>query len=247
MFPQIYYFSSVKNSFNNYIFIGTEHGGSTLVDYMKNQNVGYIEIKKIFYNLIKAFHYLKEKNIVHNDITPINIVVKSPDEIKMIDFEISFKCIKKYEGSAFHKFTPSKYANELYLSPELRAQRRMPDMIICVLYDPFKSDVFSLGLSILSACGIDVTNLNCFGQGYEVFIKSMLTISYGYIAYDSLKRISYRLIREELQKAIDEAIKKFPYDILRNTLRRMLEVDIVERATIDEIYKDAKFYVGIFN
>ncbi|OMJ65414.1 hypothetical protein SteCoe_38270 [Stentor coeruleus] len=214
---------------------------------MKNHNIENIEIRKIFSNLIKAFHYLRERNIVHNDISPINILIKSPDEIKIIDFAESFECIKKYEGSAFNNFIPSKYANELYISPELMTQRRMPGKIFSVLYDPFKSDVFSLGLSILSTCRIDVTNLNCFDLNYDVFIKSMLTVSYGYIAYDSLKRISYRLIREKLQKAIDEAIKKFPYDILYCTLRRMLEVDIVERATIDEIYKDAKYYVGIFD
>ncbi|OMJ79159.1 hypothetical protein SteCoe_20857 [Stentor coeruleus] len=246
MFPQIYYFSSIGSLRKKFI-IGTEYGGLNMRDYMKeNQNLGYVKMKKIFYNSIKAFHYLKEKNIVHNDISPDNIIIKSPDEIKIIDFEISFECKNQYEGSNFLKFMPSKRANEMYISPELMTQRRMNEGYH-ILYDPFKSDVFSLGLSLLSACGISVKNLNSFGQNHDVFIKSMLTISYGYIAYDSLKKISYKLLREELQNYICEKIKEFPYEILNDTLRRMLEVDIIERATIDEIFKDAKFYVGIFD
>ncbi|OMJ88094.1 hypothetical protein SteCoe_9992 [Stentor coeruleus] len=173
----------------------------------------------------------------------MNILIKSPDEIKIIDFVISFECIKKYEGSAFHNFTPSKYASELYLSPELMTQRRMHNTILSILYDSFKSDVFSLGLSILSACGIDVTNLNCFGQNYDEFIRSMITVSYE-CTDDSLKT-TYKLIREELQKTIDERINEFRYYFLNDTLSIMLEVNILERATIDEIYKDAKYFVGI--
>lgn len=30
-------------------------------------------------------------------------------------------------------------------------------------------------------------------------------------------------------------------------LRRMMEVDMVNRATLEEVYKDAKFHIGIFN
>ena len=53
----------------------------------KNPNIGNREMKILFFNIIKAFHYLKEKNIVHNDISPANIVIKSIHEVKIIDYE----------------------------------------------------------------------------------------------------------------------------------------------------------------
>lgn len=42
-------------------------------------------------------------------------------------------------------------------------------------------------------------------------------------------KISYNLLRQTLQNAIDEKIKEFPYNFLIDTLRKMLEVDMVQR------------------
>ncbi|OMJ69413.1 hypothetical protein SteCoe_32863 [Stentor coeruleus] len=245
MFPKIYYFSVMRKK---KIIVGVEHGGLSFKDFMyQNPNLSYRDMKILFYNLIKAFHTLKEKKIVHNDISPINILIESPEKVKIIDFEISFKCINEYKDNNFPIYWPSYLASELYISPELMTWRRIPKIMKFIKYDPYKSDIFSLGLCFLDILGIDIKGLNIFGINYDIHIMEMLTISYDYIAKDSLRKISYRLLREELQNAIDERIEKNPYNYLNDTLRRMLEVDIVNRATIDEIYKDAKYHVGIFD
>lgn len=124
---------------------------------------------------------------------------------------------------------------------------RNADKIICISYDPYKSNVFSLELCLLSVFGVDVHFLNYFGVAYDIHIIRMLTISYDYVAKDSLKKISYKLLRDELQNTINEKIKEFPYCFLSETLRKMLETDMLGRATIRKIYKDAKFFMGIID
>lgn len=119
-----------------------------------------------------------------------------------------------------------------------------------ISYNPYKSNVFSLGLCLFSVCGLDIQYLNHFGINYDIFITAMLTINYDYIAKDSLKQVSNKLLRNELQNNINKKINEFPYNFLNRTLRKMLEVDIVdivERVTIDEVYEDAQFYAGIFD
>lgn len=192
MLPQLYYFSSKSSS--NKILVGFEDGGISFKKFM-NKNIRIRDMKILFYNLIKAFHYLKEINIVHNDITPENIIIKSIDEIKIIDFGISFINAKNYEGSNFPSFIPSKYTTDDYLSPELMTQRRFHHKISYVLYDPFKSDIFSLGLCLLSVFGLNIKSLNYFGLNCDVFMTKMITLSYDYIVKDSLKRISYKFLK----------------------------------------------------
>lgn len=75
----------------------------------------------------------------------------------------------------------------------------------------------------------------------------MLTISYDYIAKDSLRSISYKNLCYTLQEKIDQKIKEFPYESLRKILRKMLEVDMVKRADINQVFEEAKLHIGIFD
>ncbi|OMJ66247.1 hypothetical protein SteCoe_36983 [Stentor coeruleus] len=243
--PQIFYFSSRKDK---KIMIGTEHCGLNLKDFMlQNPDLSSRDMKLLFYNVIKAFHTLKENNIVHNDIKPHNILIKSSEEVKIIDYENSFRITKTYKDSDFPLYWLSKIATKQYISPELMTIRSIKNTEGYIRYDPLKSDVFSLGLCFLDIFGIEIYNLNYFGSNYDIHIMEMLTISYDYIIGDSLRNLSYKLLREELQNRINNKIQENLYDYLNDTIRRMLEVDMVERVTMDEVYKDAKFHVGIFN
>ncbi|OMJ86117.1 hypothetical protein SteCoe_12392 [Stentor coeruleus] len=220
-----------------------EYGGENLKQFIQNANLNTRNMKILFYNIAKAFLILRKNNIVHNDISPFNILAESPEKVKIIDFTESFVCTQKYEDNQFPLYNPSKWNTELYLSPELMSWYRMAGNINSLKYDPYKSSIFSIGLSILSSCGIDIKGLNYFGEFYDIHIMEILTISYNFVVKDSLRMISYKKLRKELQFAIDKKIKEFPYDFLKLTLRRMLEVDIVERATFEKIYNDAKFNI----
>ncbi|OMJ65077.1 hypothetical protein SteCoe_39420 [Stentor coeruleus] len=215
--------------------------------YFNQNNITNREIKIIFYNLIKAYNILKKNNIVHNDISPRNILIQSPETVKLCDFEDSFFFDKINGDDLFPVFNPLRRATINYLSPELMAWTKLADKINFIIYNPYKSNIFSLGLCLLNACGIDITNLNIFGSFWNIHIGKLLTVGYDYIVKDSLKQVSYNLLREELQDTIDKKIKEFPYDSLSKTLRKMLEVDMVERASFDKLYRDAKYYMGIFN
>lgn len=234
---------------NNKVKLGIQYCGVDFKKYMnQNLNLSYRDMKILFYNLIKAFYILKVNNVVHNDVSPNNILIESPEKIKIIDFENSFTNAKKYTENNFPVYTPSSRASGLYVSPELMTyRRRIFDDMKFIMYDPYKSEVFSLGLCFLYVCGIEINSLNLFGPNYDIHIKEMLVISYDYIAKDSLRKVSYKKLREELQVAIDKKIEENPYDFFNDILRRMLEVDMVERATIEEVYRDAKFNVGIFD
>ena len=51
-------------------------------------------IKKISFQLLQSFCYLKSQNIIHCDIKPENIMTRmnEPDNIRLIDFGSSCNC-----------------------------------------------------------------------------------------------------------------------------------------------------------
>ncbi|OMJ85404.1 hypothetical protein SteCoe_13240 [Stentor coeruleus] len=213
-----------------------------------NDRFGEREMKIMFYKIIEAYYILRKKNIVHHDVTSYNILVESPEKVKIIDFEHSSVFEKKIKGM-LQKVLPTKWVTPLFLSPELKTWTLLANTLssLFIKYNPFKSDVFSIGLSLLDACGIDIKGLNEFGKFYHIHIKELLTINYNYIVNDSLRRISYRILRDELQNTINKKIEDFPYDFLKQTLRKMLEVDFIKRASIKSIFKHAKHFMQILD
>ncbi|OMJ67870.1 hypothetical protein SteCoe_34864 [Stentor coeruleus] len=249
MFPQIiYYSSSYNDSVGNLLTIGIEYLGLNLNDYIEqNKPLDNREMKLLFYNIIKIYYKLREKNIVHWDVSKNNILVKSSQKVYLCDFEHSFNFDKNLDTENFPTVWPKSCVTKDYLSPELMAWYRLSSDMRYLNYDPFKSEVFSLGLIFLSIGKISIEGLNKFGEHYDIIhIKALLTISYNYIVKDSLKVISYKMLANELQNLIDERINLCPYDFLKSILRKMLEVDMVKRSTINDIYHLAKCHVGNF-
>lgn len=225
-----------------------ELGKYTLREYMhKNSKLKEREMKILFYNIIKAFYTLNSLNIVHNDISPDNILINSPEHVLLCDFGDSFEYSKQINSSLFPIFFPKNWVTLAYLSPERMTWARISNIMRFIKYDPYKSDVFSIGLSILHSCGVDIKQLNEYGENYDVHIMQMLTINYDFIAKDSLRKVFYRLLRENLQKDIDNKIQEFRYESLKGVLRSMLEVDIMQRSNIDQVFNDAKLLVGDFS
>lgn len=99
--------------------------------------------------LIKLFSEMQLLNICHRDIRPENIMVIE-NCLKIIDFsEGKIRC----EG-----FSPSFKGHSYYLSPEMRAKYTNPNLI----FDEYKSDVWSLGLVFLR-----VATLRTFSFTYD--------------------------------------------------------------------------------
>ncbi|OMJ90272.1 hypothetical protein SteCoe_7383 [Stentor coeruleus] len=247
-FPQIYYYCIFKYQYSHKIRLGMENCSQTIFEYIQqNKYLRDREMKILFYGIIKSFFILRQKYIVHNDISPDNILVESPEKVKLCDFGESFLCKEITNSNNFVMIWPTVKVSKSYLSPEKKVWARLMNTNHYIKYNPFKSDVFSIGLCLLKVCGIDINGLNDFGMFYDVHIFEILTIGYDYIVKDTLRKKSYDLLRNELQAKIDKKIEEFPYEFLKDTLRKMLEVDMVKRSDIQEIFKDASYFMGKFD
>lgn len=101
---------------------------------IEEQKEFFIKItKEIFKQLASAVKYLHDKLIVHLDIKPANVLIKTHDEngvfVKLSDFSISKKLKNKDEKILFFGGTPA------FVPPERETEAT----------DLFKSDIYSLG------------------------------------------------------------------------------------------------------
>ena len=137
---------------NNQISVFMENGGINLMNYMtqvKNQGA-YIN-KNIIQNwivtLIETFAWLSNNRIYHCDIKPHNILVNTKDmTLKVIDFGVSHFA-KEIEASYSPTVAHPIQGTEGYMAPELTTALGNNQRI--ANFKPGKSDVFSLGITIL--------------------------------------------------------------------------------------------------
>ena len=117
-----------------------------LFDYIYKLKQGFTEeiSAKIFAKILHAVKILHEKNIVHCDIKPENILLGNDFEPKLIDFGYS-KYINKENNNnnntnnTINNIVYGNEGSESYSSPEIRRNFMSG-------YDGVKSDIFSLGV-----------------------------------------------------------------------------------------------------
>ena len=65
-----------------------EYADATLLKYITthNQKLTFEERKSLCNQIIKGFEYLAEKNILHRDISPNNILIKQYEDAKIIRY-----------------------------------------------------------------------------------------------------------------------------------------------------------------
>jgi len=110
--------------------------GYNLLDYIRINADKFIKIENViefFIEICKGVNYLHQKDIIHGDIKPSNIIIEQNGEIKLIDFELS-KSIFTDIGYSTLAAAP---VTAIYGAPE-------------VIKNGFqqqtkKSDIFSLG------------------------------------------------------------------------------------------------------
>ena len=120
----------------DYLFLIIDwcEGGS--IEDILNETLDIEPSKLILYTkqLIEAFAYIHGCNIAHHDIKPANILLDSHGNLKISDFGLS----KSYDAS--HQDPSSDFKGTMpFMAPEVI--RRIP-------YDPFKADVWSLGITL---------------------------------------------------------------------------------------------------
>lgn len=175
----------------NQIIFYMQNGGTSLMNYMtevKNQG-NLIQpqiIKSWIITLLESFAWLSSNCIYHCDIKPHNILVNPKDlTLKIIDFGIS-KFLTNCEATYSPTVAYPIQGTEGYMSPELvvALDRKQQS----AMFKPGKSDVFSLGITILQMITLErllglnsnemneqllnrVEGLNC-----ELWIKQLLKV-----------------------------------------------------------------------
>ena len=110
-----------------------------------------------FLQLIDVFQEMQLKNIVHSDIKPQNLMLGPSSTIKVIDFGISLQGYSEFfkSSAGFRLGGTLPYFSPLQLQGYLKFLKgNNPSGT--VHHNPFKSDVFSLGLTFLHMASLEL-------------------------------------------------------------------------------------------
>ena len=109
------------------------------------------ELFEIILQLVKTLSLMQKNNVTHRDIKPQNILLCKNNSFKICDFDEA----KIIDGSG--PILQPVRGSELYMSPILfyAYNNRMPS----VLHNTYKSDVFSLGMTIYLAATLSLQPL----------------------------------------------------------------------------------------
>ncbi|CAK87362.1 unnamed protein product (macronuclear) [Paramecium tetraurelia] len=121
-----------------FAYLLMEKGQQNLDSYIKIRKhfIDTEELHKILEQLINIFEHLQQKNIAHRDIKLENLLIMEPFQIKACDVG----CSTQIETIQ----TISVVGTKSYLAPELLNAETSK-----LKHNPFKSDVYSLGLCFL--------------------------------------------------------------------------------------------------
>jgi len=92
-------------------------------------------IRDIFVQILSAVSFIHSRDISHRDLKPENFIITPNQGVKLTDFGLASMSVALC--------TSFKTGSRPYMSPECRC----PD---APFYDPFKSDVWSLGIVLLN-------------------------------------------------------------------------------------------------
>ena len=159
--------------------------------------------------LIDAFAYLQDNNLTHGDIKPRNLYLTSVGKIKVGDFGESKQSMQALVTQTYQVAGTVVYFSPLLFSAYLdiiKGKNSRGD----VRHNPIKSDVYSLGLSLLHMATLrKPTELNNLEIGPDT-----------------------------LQENVDKAIASVPYtENLRQILTHMLQVQESKRYDFKQLLR----------
>lgn len=101
------------------------------------------DLLEIMFILVDALAYAQEQEICHRDITPHNIFINHSGSVKIGDFGSS----SRHEAAGM--FSTGLRGTPLYLSPAQRANSTTSEESKSIPHNPYKSDVYSLGITFV--------------------------------------------------------------------------------------------------
>jgi len=120
------------------------------------------ELWTYFVQLVTVFAYAQEAGVCHRDIKPQNIFVTSDKQLKVGDFGAA----KVLEAA----MTTTVVGTPVYASPELQFSFKSGQK---VCYDPYRSDVYSLGLTFLCMVQLTERPLGKSGERVEGVVAGL--------------------------------------------------------------------------
>lgn len=123
--------------FEEYLFLVLEyceHGTLQQVVTSRGIALPLAAAHQIISELCRALYYCHEQNIAHRDIKPSNVFIDMRMHIKLADFDLSSFSMDKVTTRA---------GSPNYAAPEMFTERE---------FDPYKADVFSLGVTFYEIC-----------------------------------------------------------------------------------------------
>lgn len=140
--------------------------GYIIMEYIKGENIEEYfrladgeDINSIFVQIINAFLYLEQHNILHRDIRATNIMIDEKGDIKVIDFGFGKKLIEEQQenqASVLLNWPASKVPDEIY-SEQYGIQ----------------TEIFYVGYLIKNI--IEKYNIKCFKYG--VLLEKMIQVN----------------------------------------------------------------------
>ena len=174
---------------------------------MTDQSLSSCTLKSLIQDLLVSFKILKTSGIYHRDIKPSNLLLTNQFKLKIIDFSIS----KQYQDvlSENENQKISVQGTQTYMSPELLKGLQNNEKFIEANLE--KSEVYSLGLTILNLVTLDESSTNAIRsftnkkdiRGYlngEIKDQLLINLLTNMLSYHPFERYTfnecYNLINE---------------------------------------------------
>jgi len=154
------------------------------------------ELLSHFNSMISAFSHMQSKKIAHSDIKPQNMVITPNFEIKVIDFGISLQGYMDFftETSTFKVGGTVPYFSPLQLDAYMKFIKG-DNSEAHVRHNPFKSDVYSLGLTFHHMASLEMPKgLNDFSENLQKKVNQTIEqLKYS----DRVKKLLYLMLQVE--------------------------------------------------
>jgi serine/threonine protein kinase len=138
------------------------------------------EIFNIWIKLLEILSYMQTEGLCHRDIKLQNIFIDKKRQIKLGDFgsskELARKNMKLNESIRQYKNIDklmTYVGTEIYMAPEIFCSNKGFDLD----YNPFKSDLFSTGITILNLLTFKMNKLHDFFDEFSTYKEELIRLT----------------------------------------------------------------------
>ena len=232
-----HYSSFVENNINFFVlefFDGEnlEHLSNKYKSYNPPKYIPESLIIIILKGVINGLIYLHNRNIMHRDITPDNIMIDNNNVVKITDFGISKKCNNLDELAK-----GSLRGKTHYTSPEISKAYFKGQQY--TNYN-FKTDIFSLGVTMFNIMTFDFPlNINKKTKTFErnenfidpnIYNRKLIELVESMLILDENLRPSSLDLYNEMRKLIGDKMMSSTYHIQQNEINLKNNFGIIRSA-----------------